>query len=52
MEHIRADELVIEYVGDVVRPLIYDLGEKRYEKQVMLHFLWRGGWLQGLGAGG
>ena len=36
MEHIGADEMVIEYVGDVVRPLLSDIREKRYEKQVML----------------
>ena len=34
MEHIGADEMVIEYVGDVVRPLLSDIREKRYEKQV------------------
>ena len=34
MEHIGADEMVIEYVGDVVRPLLSDVREKRYEKQV------------------
>jgi len=33
MEHIGADEMVIEYVGDVVRPLLSDIREKRYEKQ-------------------
>lgn len=33
MEHIGVDEMVIEYVGDVVRPLISDVREKRYEKQ-------------------
>merc|ERR1719370_2066957 len=33
MEHIGADEMVIEYVGDVVRPLLSDVREKRYEKQ-------------------
>ena len=36
MEHIGADEMVIEYVGDVVRPLLSDIREKRYEKQVTL----------------
>ena len=35
MEHIGADEMVIEYVGDVVRPLLSDIREKRYEKQVL-----------------
>ena len=34
MEHIGADEMVIEYVGDVVRPILSDTREKRYEKQV------------------
>ncbi len=34
MEHIGPDEMVIEYVGDVVRPLLSDIREKRYEKQV------------------
>ena len=34
MEHIGADEMVIEYVGDVVRPLLSDIREQRYEKQV------------------
>jgi len=33
MENIGADEMVIEYVGDVVRPLLSDIREKRYEKQ-------------------
>lgn len=33
MEHIGQDEMVIEYVGDVVRPLLSDIREKRYEKQ-------------------
>jgi len=33
MEHIGADEMVIEYVGDVVRPLLSDIREQRYEKQ-------------------
>ena len=36
MENIGADEMVIEYVGDVVRPLLSDVREKAYEKQVML----------------
>jgi SET domain-containing protein len=35
MEHIGPDEMVIEYVGDVVRPLLSDIREKRYEKQVI-----------------
>jgi len=34
MENIGADEMVIEYVGEVVRPLLSDIREKRYEKQV------------------
>jgi len=33
MENIGADEMVIEYVGDVVRPLLSDVREKAYEKQ-------------------
>lgn len=33
MEHIGADEMVIEYVGDVIRPVLSDDREKRYEKQ-------------------
>ena len=37
MEHIGPDEMVIEYVGDVVRPLLSDIREKRYEKQVLAH---------------
>ena len=37
MEHIGADEMVIEYVGDVVRPLLSDVREKRYEKQVKMN---------------
>jgi len=32
-ENIGADEMVIEYVGQVVRPVISDVREKRYEKQ-------------------
>ena len=36
MENIGADEMVIEYVGDVVRPLLSDVREKAYEKQVMI----------------
>ena len=35
MENIGADEMVIEYVGDVVRPLLSDVREKAYEKQVI-----------------
>ena len=34
MENIGADEMVIEYVGDVVRPVLSDVREKAYEKQV------------------
>ena len=37
MENIGADEMVIEYVGDVVRPLLSDVREKAYEKQVQSH---------------
>jgi len=33
MENIGADEMVIEYVGDVVRPVLSDVREKAYEKQ-------------------
>jgi len=33
MEHIGADEMVIEYVGDVIRPVLADARENRYEKQ-------------------
>ena len=36
MENIGADEMVIEYVGDVVRPLLSDVREKAYEKQVKI----------------
>ena len=36
MEHIGADEMVIEYVGDVIRPVLSDDREKRYEKQVKI----------------
>ena len=32
-EFIGADEMVIEYVGHVVRPVLSDVREKRYEKQ-------------------
>ena len=55
MENIGADEMVIEYVGDVVRPLLSDVREKAYEKQVMIltfflhpHFLQT--LLQGIGS--
>ena len=34
MENIGADEMVIEYVGDVIRPVLADARENRYEKQV------------------
>ena len=34
MENIGADEMVIEYVGDVIRPVLADDRERRYEKQV------------------
>ena len=34
LEAIGADEMVIEYVGAVVRPLLSDVRERRYEKQV------------------
>lgn len=33
LEDIGADEMVIEYVGHVIRPVISDVREKRYEKQ-------------------
>ncbi|TRY70386.1 hypothetical protein TCAL_08908 [Tigriopus californicus] len=33
MEDIGADEMVIEYVGQVVRPNLSDVREKRYERQ-------------------
>lgn len=36
MENIGADEMVIEYVGDVVRPVLSDVREKAYEKQVKI----------------
>ena len=32
-EYIGADEMVIEYVGEVVRTLLSDVREGRYEKQ-------------------
>ena len=32
-EYIGADEMVIEYVGHVVRPVLSDVRESRYEKQ-------------------
>lgn len=32
MEAIAADEMVIEYVGQSVRPVIADLREEQYEK--------------------
>ena len=32
-EDIGADEMVIEYVGHVIRPVVSDVREKRYEKQ-------------------
>ena len=32
-EYIGADEMVIEYVGQVVRPVLSDVREMRYEKQ-------------------
>ena len=34
MENIGADEMVIEYDGDVIRPVLADDRERRYEKQV------------------
>ena len=37
MENIGADEMVIEYVGDVIRPVLADDRERRYEKQVSLN---------------
>ncbi|XP_040580169.1 uncharacterized protein Set1 [Lepeophtheirus salmonis] len=33
MEDIGADEMVIEYVGSVIRPVLSDVRENRYEKQ-------------------
>ena len=39
MEHIGADEMVIEYVGDVIRPVLADDRERRYEKQVRTYML-------------
>ena len=41
MEHIGADEMVIEYVGDVIRPVLSDDREKRYEKQVKIIYFMR-----------
>ena len=32
-ENIGTDEMVIEYVGQVVRPVLSDVREMRYEKQ-------------------
>ena len=48
MEHIGADEMVIEYVGDVIRPVLSDDREKRYEKQVkiILCGLWFIDWIE------
>ena len=48
MEHIGADEMVIEYVGDVIRPVLSDDREKRYEKQVkiVLGGLWFLDWIE------
>ena len=48
MEHIGADEMVIEYVGDVIRPVLSDDREKRYEKQVkiILCSLWFLDWIE------
>ena len=34
MYHKEAGEMVIEFVGDVVKPLMSDIREKRCEKQV------------------
>ena len=34
LEDIAPDEMVIEYVGDVIRPVLADDRERRYEKQV------------------
>ena len=33
MEDIGADEMVIEYVGHVIRPVVSDVWEKAYERQ-------------------
>lgn len=33
MEDIGADEMVIEYVGHVIRPVLSDVWEKAYERQ-------------------
>lgn len=33
MEPIAADEMVIEYVGQMVRPFLADFREKEYEKK-------------------
>ena len=33
LEDIGPDEMVIEYVGHVVRPVLSDVRENRYEKQ-------------------
>ena len=33
LEPINADEMVIEYVGEVVREIIADMREKGYERQ-------------------
>ena len=32
-EHIKAGEFIIEYVGMVVRPVLEDVLERRYEQQ-------------------
>ena len=35
LEHIEKDEMVIEYIGEIIRQKIADIREKRYEKQGM-----------------
>lgn len=31
MENIAADEMIIEYVGQIIRPIVADLRERQYE---------------------
>lgn len=35
MQDIAQDEMIIEYVGEVIRPSVADAREQRYEKQGM-----------------